>query len=189
MDNVLIVSSAEKATKGLIELLKPYNLTLILAGSSGEARRELLQQEYDCVIINAPLTDELGEKLAIAVSQDSTGGILLLVKSELAEEISAQVEEYGVIVLAKPFSRNIFDQALRWMHAMQNRLLQLKKQNLKMQKQVEDLRLISRAKCALIQHEQLTEQQAHRYMEKQAMDMRMTKREVALGIIRSYESE
>lgn len=189
MESMLIVSGAAKATQGLIELLKPYNLTAHLAENSAEARREMLQQEFDCVLINTPLKDEFGWELATIAAQKSTSGILLLVKGELAEEIGGEVEEYGVVVLPKPFSRAAFHQALRWMNASQNRLLQLKKQNFKLQKQMEDLRLISRAKCILIQKANLTEQQAHHYIEKQAMDMRMTKREVALSVIRTYENE
>jgi response regulator NasT len=33
----------------------------------------------------------------------------------------------------------------------------------------------------------MSETQAHHYIEKQAMDMRMTKREVALNILKTYE--
>jgi response regulator NasT len=34
----------------------------------------------------------------------------------------------------------------------------------------------------------MTEPQAHRYIEKQAMDMRTSKREVAQSILRNYEA-
>ena len=52
--------------------------------------------------------------------------------------------------------------------------------------QIEEIRLVDRAKCALIQYLSFTEQQAHRHIEKQAMDMHITK-EVALGILKTYE--
>ena len=68
------------------------------------------------------------------------------------------------------------------------RLLGLRKENVKLQTKIEEIRLVDRAKCALIQYLNMTEQQAHRYIEKQAMDMRMTRKEVAQGILKTYES-
>ena len=50
---------------------------------------------------------------------------------------------------------------------------------------IEEIRLVDRAKCALIQYLSFTEQQAHRHIEKQAMDMYYKK--VALGILKTYE--
>ena len=50
------------------------------------------------------------------------------------------------------------------------------------------MRLIDRAKCVLIQYLTMTEPQAHRYIEKQAMDTRTTRREVAQQILRTYET-
>ena len=38
-----------------------------------------------------------------------------------------------------------------------------------------------------MQYLKFTEQQAHRYLEKQAMDLRVTKNEVALKVIKMYE--
>jgi response regulator NasT len=64
----------------------------------------------------------------------------------------------------------------------------LKLQNSKLQSKIEELRLVGRAKCAMIQYLNMTEAQAHRYIEKQAMDMRASKREIAQGILRNYES-
>ena len=52
---------------------------------------------------------------------------------------------------------------------------------------MEEIRLVDRAKCALIQYLSLTEPMAHRYIEKEAMDRRVSRREVAEGILRTYE--
>ena len=52
----------------------------------------------------------------------------------------------------------------------------------------EDIRLIDRAKCILIEYLNMTEKQAHKYIEKQAMDLRTTRRAVAESLLRTYES-
>lgn len=54
-------------------------------------------------------------------------------------------------------------------------------------KSADEIRLIERAKEVLIEYLKMTEAQAHRYIEKQAMDMRITRREVAESIIKTYE--
>ena len=51
----------------------------------------------------------------------------------------------------------------------------------------EEIRLVDRAKCVLIQVLSMTEPQAHRYLEKEAMDRRVTRREVAEQVLRTYE--
>ena len=48
--------------------------------------------------------------------------------------------------------------------------------------------MVDRAKCALIQYLHMSEPDAHRYIEKQAMDLRITRQEVAEEILKTYES-
>ena len=57
-------------------------------------------------------------------------------------------------------------------------------------KEVEDrmaqIRLVNRAKWAIIEQENLTEPQAHRRIEKLAMDRRVSKEQIAEDILRKY---
>jgi response regulator NasT len=57
----------------------------------------------------------------------------------------------------------------------------------RLENKIEEARLINRAECILIQYLKLTEPQAHRYIEKQAMDKRLSKLEVAKSILTTYE--
>ncbi len=52
---------------------------------------------------------------------------------------------------------------------------------------MEEIRLVNRAKWILIDVLGMSENDAHRYIEKQAMDRCVTKAEVARGIISTYE--
>ena len=63
----------------------------------------------------------------------------------------------------------------------------LKAENRTLQERIEELRLIDRAKCVLIQRLGLSESQAHRYIEKQAMDRRLTRAEVSRSLLQTYE--
>lgn len=89
-------------------------------------------------------------------------------------------------VLAKPVVRQLFDQSLHFSMASRSRLLQLRKENERLERKLEEVRIVSRAKCLLIQHLGLTEDQAHRMIEKEAMDTRQTRLCVAQILIDEY---
>ena len=44
-------------------------------------------------------------------------------------------------------------------------------------------------KLSINEYLQMSEPQAHRYLEKQAMDMRLTRAEVARSVLQTYEKE
>lgn len=188
MKSVLLVSSSDRGKDFLSELLRAHDFSEITTVKSGsEARRLLNQKDFELVVINAPLKDESGEDLSLMVTDTLMAGVILIVKSEIADDVSAKVENNGVFVLPKPLSRSIFSQALKLMAATRIRLLGLRNENAQLHQKVEDIRLVDRAKCALIQFLNFNEQQAHRYIEKQAMDRRISKREVAKDILNTYE--
>lgn len=186
---MLIVSSSDKGRDFLAGLAKSNaNTQIAVAKSGGEARRALMNADYDIVVINAPLSDEFGAELAVALTRSTLSGILLLVRAGMAEAVAAKAEDFGVFVLEKPVARQAFDRALRMVSVSGRRLAALKSENVRLQQKIMEIRLVDRAKCALIQYLKMTEQQAHRYIEKQAMDLRKTRREVAEEILKTYES-
>ena len=83
----------------------------------------------------------------------------------------------------------MFEYAAQLLLAVHRRLEASLPQKEKMERRVEDIRIVNRAKCLLIQYLHLSEEEAHRLIEKQAMDKRKTKREVAEEILRHYEIE
>ncbi len=189
MDSVLIVSGTDKGRDMLAELCRSGEYERVLSAASGsEARRMLLEDEFDLVLINAPLPDEFGHELALSAAESTAAGVMLIAKSDVADEVSARVEDFGVFVLPKPVSRALFFQSVKMMAASRKRMLGLKQETLRLQEKIEEIRLVDRAKCALIQYLNMTEPQAHRYIEKQAMDRRLPRWAVAESILSAYES-
>jgi response regulator NasT len=92
-----------------------------------------------------------------------------------------------VFVVPKHCSRQFFFQSLRLAGAARSRLLVLHRENARLQTAIEEIRIVDRAKCALIQCLMMTEPQAHRHIEKQAMDLRVSKLDVAKTILKTYE--
>lgn len=189
MDRILVISSSAQGQSLLGDLLKSAgNAMPVCACSGSEARRLLVDHDFELIIVNAPLSDEFGHELAISAAQRSSSGIILLVKSEIADDVSAKVEDFGVMVVSKPIGKALFYQALKLIDASRKRLMGLQSENNRLQSKIEEIRLVDRAKCALIQYLDMTEPQAHRYIEKQAMDLRTTRRNIAQNILQTYET-
>ncbi len=63
----------------------------------------------------------------------------------------------------------------------------MRNENRSLSQKIEDIGIIDRAKCVLIQVLHMTEEQAHKYIEKQAMNMRVPRRQVAEELLKTYE--
>jgi response regulator NasT len=189
MENALIVSCSEKSTVFFTEILSSASIDhIVTLQSCGEARRLLLERDFDLVVINAPLRDESGESLSRHIAAKGISQVILVVKSEYFEEVSALTEEDGVLTVAKPFNRTFFWSALKLAKAAGSRLKLMQAENSRLKQRIEDIRIIDRAKCILISYLSINEQEAHRYIEKQAMDMRTTRRAIAEAILRTYDN-
>ena len=112
---------------------------------------------------------------------------MLLAKAAAAEQLLAPMSEQGVLLLSKPFSNTLFLQAIHLAAASNHRLQLLRQENARMQEKIAQVRLVSHAKCCLVEREQMSEDTAHRYIEKRAMDTRRSRAEIAQEILDSYE--
>ena len=63
----------------------------------------------------------------------------------------------------------------------------MEKKSVSLQDKMDEIKLVNRAKWILITHLDMTENVAHRYIEKQAMDRCVTRRSVAEDILRTYK--
>jgi response regulator NasT len=189
MENALIVSQSEKDTAFFTGFLNAASIHQVTSlQSCDNARKLILKQDFDLVIIDAPLSDESGESFSRYVASKGISQTLLLVKSDFFDSVSAACEEDGVLVISKPVDKAIFWSALLLAKSVQNRIRRIQAENAQLKQKIEDIRIIDRAKCLLISYMKMSEQESHRYIEKQAMDMRSSRRIIAEGILKRYES-
>ena len=186
--SVLIVTASERFTDSIMPLLPMTDYWPVQTVSSvAEARRWLADTEFDIVLINTPLPDDFGMHLAIDICTGSGAGVLLLVKNDHYNEIYSKVESYGVITLSKPTNRQMVAQNLRILCATRERIRQMQAKQATVEEKIKEIRLVNRAKWLLIECLNMTEAEAHRYIEKQAMDLRISRREAAENIIKTYK--
>lgn len=187
--SVLVVSSGSKFPASLRDLLPEDRYTPLHAVSDvASARRCLLERTFDIVIISSPLPDEFGTKLALHVVDSSSAGVLLLVKAEHYADLSARLSPYGILLLQKPTSPQLILQSLQLLCGTRERLRKMEQKTASIEEKMMEIRTVNRAKWLLIDHEGMTEAEAHRFIEKQAMDRCVTRRAIVDQIIARYQT-
>ena len=163
MAKALIVSAGNNANEYLARHIGELGYTRpTIVASGGEARRRMDSNDFEVVIINTPLPDEFGHELGTAAVEKTDAGVILLAKTGTAEQIAA---------------------------SNYKRLAVLRTENAKLLDKIAQLRLVDRAKCYLIEKKGMTETEAHRLIEKGAMDTRRSRGEVAQEILEAEEEE
>ena len=188
MGRALIVSAGASSNEYISARLAELGYTRpTIIPSGAEARRRMLESDFELIVVNAPLPDEFGHDLCSSAVEKTDAGVVLLAKAAAAEQLLAPMSEQGVLLLSKPFSNTLFLQAIHLAAASNHRLQLLRQENARMQEKIAQVRLVSHAKCCLVEREQMSEDAAHRYIEKRAMDTRRSRAEIAQEILDSYE--
>ena len=133
-----------------------------------------------------PLKDEFGEDFARFAVQ-SAAGIMLITREELEPARHIAVREEGIFPFAVPMGKRMFQNAVFLLLSVHKRMCKAAPQAEALQQRIKDIRLVDRAKCMLIQYSRMTEEEAHHYIERQAMDKRVSKREIAEEILKTFD--
>ena len=188
MGRALIVSAGASSNEYIAARLAEMGYARpVILPSGAEARRRMPDADFDLIVVNAPLPDEFGHELCMDAVAGTDAGVVFLVKAAQAEQLLAPLNEQGVLLLSKPFSNTLFVQVMHMAAASNHRLLLLRQENQRMQEKLAQVRLVSRAKCCLIELGRMTEAEAHRCIEKKAMDTRRDRAEVAQEILDAYD--
>jgi response regulator NasT len=189
MDRAIIVSSNSEVSELCEQLLRIEGCGRAAVAVSGSEARRLVKNETEpeLVIINSPLPDEFGHELAEMIADTTSAGIILICGGDVSEEIADRVSDSGVNVLSRPVAREELQRTIRLIIAARVRMAGVKKESSDIMSRIEEMRTINRAKTTLMKYLKFTEPQAHKYIEKQAMNNRQTRLETALKILAQYE--
>ena len=190
MGRALIVSAGASSNEYIAARLTEMGYSRpVIIPSGAEARRRMTESDFELIVVNSPLPDEFGHEVCINAVEKTDAGVVFLVKAAQAEQLLGPLSDQGVLLLSKPFSTSLFVQAMHMAAAGNgnHRLLRARQENARLQEKIAQVRLVSRAKCCLVEHEHMTEAEAHRYIEKQAMDTRRDRTEIAQEVLENYE--
>ena len=161
--------------------------TIVKKAVSGEnfTSIEIKRSAADIVVICSPLPDELGHQFALDICTSHSSSVLMIAPSEVTGDISEYVTNYGVMVMSKPVEYEMLKRALKYLIAIQERFHKARQREHELEGKLQELKIISRAKCLLIEKKGMNEAEAHRYIGKRAMDEGLTRKLVAEDIIDS----
>ena len=186
--SILIVSASEQLTDFVKKTISGRRFDRIeVRRSVAQAAQELANHHYDVVVVNTPLPDDFGVDFVLMICEKYTSGVLILSPGEVADDITERVIDYGVILLAKPLSNRALLRNLRHLCAIQDKIANTEKKVLTLEEKITEMRVVSQAKCLLIEKEHMTEADAHRLIGKQAMDRCISRKAVAEEIIDKWE--
>ena len=149
---------------------------------------ELVELAQSVVTTNPLKAIENGVKLAEHFAETTRASVMVIAPQKNADELSDLLNSRGVMVIAKPVNKHLFHHYLLFSDCFRSRLLRVEQENERLRHMVEDLKIIDRAKLLLVTCLNMSEEQAHRYLEKQAMDLRTTRLAVAKQVIQTYEN-
>ena len=181
--SVLVVSRDSKIISQISAFLVPPFFELTTTSDFNEARRLATERSFNIIIADSG--DGYDTDFAINLA-DSYSTILLLVPNEHFDEISYRVEGYGILTITKPFEPFYLYNMMKIAIAVQYKVQVLSSQTTKLKVKMEEIKQVNRAKMLLMQNMNMSEQEAHRYIEKEAMDRGMKKTAISEEIIKTY---
>ena len=182
-----MVSASEKLNQSLPELFSVYAFSPVCVVSNvSAAKRMLNERDFDFLIINSPLPDDVGLRFALDAVDAYQTVVLFLTSAAQYDDAYEKLVPSGVFLLKKPVPVSVVQASLSWLISARERVRKTEKKTLSLEEKMEEIRLVNRAKWLLIRELHMKEPDAHRYLEKQAMDRCVSKRQIAEEIIKTY---
>ena len=184
--SMLLVSSDKAFVTALTPLLPESMCNNIKTASDiSTAKRLQTQIDFDFIIINFPYSED-AIQFAVDAGDLKNSVVLYMARSEFYEDMNSRLSAFGVFTIAVPTNRYTMTSALNWMISAREKLRKLETRTMSVQRKMEEIRIVNRAKWLLISKLNYSEPQAHRYIEKEAMDQCVSRRQIAEDIIKNY---
>lgn len=181
MKDLVLAADASGDHAGLLKELFPavrYE-PCITVSSAASARQMLRSRRFSMMALFTPLSDEFGVRTAMEIASTFDLDVLLFVPADRYDQAVYTVRETSVYVLSMPVSRQTAWQAVQLVEKARTRIRQIERQLTRSRDKYKELQLVSRCKLLLMENYRWTEEKAHRYIEKTAMDHSTSKIMVA----------
>ena len=153
-----------------------------------QAKHYLSLHCFALILVDLPFTMDSHEmSFLLTMAEGSNALVLALVNQCDFDNVRDRMEHLGIITLKKPIQREISSQLLAIGKAWYYRSYSLHKKQEQLVDQIKEIKLVDRAKCLLIENEWIGEEEAHKRIERMAMDERVTRKCIAMRIINQYE--
>ena len=185
--NVLLVSSSEQFNKKTVDLLSSnIYVELTISTNIDQARRLIVERKFDIVIVDSPVNGDKGFYFALSLCDKDEFEILVLAKQTDYDEAYFRLHDFGVFVLSKPIEEDLFVQTLRILSITRDKITTVKQSNLSFKDKLDEIKIVSEAKVLIVKNMHVDENEAHKLIEQNAMNLRITKKMSAEMFIKKY---
>lgn len=152
------------------------------------ARQRMSSEKFDLVMVSGPLNDESSTRLAGELSSIHRIPVLLAVNNEIYDQACYQTQEQNVFVLCLPLQKNMALQAISILEKFSDQTRFLERQIQKEQQKLKDEKMISLCKLKLIENYHWSEEKAHSFIGKKAMDHSTTRVNIAKVLLNRLQA-
>jgi AmiR/NasT family two-component response regulator len=177
---VLIAEDEAIIRLDLKEMLEEEGYDVVGEAADGEAALRLAtEREPDLVIMDIKMPGLDGLSAAERIVDEGLAAVLILTAFSQRDLVRRAAEAGAMGYLVKPFQKSDLVPAIDIAVARHAELAAVKDESVSLAEQLETRKLVDRAKGRLMDQEGMTEAEAFRYIQKQAMDQRRRMRDVA----------
>lgn len=182
MKNVLIAAKTAEACKTLASFIDSTEYDVTTA-TDGVTVRSIDIARFDFIFVSVPLENENGLSLLTELRAMTEAHLIAIVREDAAEAALKKLAPIGAYIVTKPVFKGALMQAIRFCETHAGSEIVFRKRIAELEKQAEQDKKLNRAKLLVMTKEQLSEAEAHRRIQKLAMDLRVSQYEIAEDII------
>lgn len=153
---------------------------------TSSAKQIFSEKKFDMVFINAPVGGVYGLDIAAAACGYGSG-VILAAPSKHCGEIAKKIGCMNAFILPRPINKVMLLQTFRFVMLTTRNEAELSDEKTRLEQKLQDVKLIDRAKCVLVEVLRMSEADAHRQIQKQSMDRHVPQVVIAQDILKTYE--
>ena len=186
---ILVIAAKPRIQSSVRSALTAKYGRVLTAETVQEARRAVEREKIALMVIFSPLKDE--EEIPRLFDMAERRGIAAgyIVGREIYGETAYRLEGRNVFVVAYPLQMDQVLQIVSFLYQVQKRFWLVLSEQERLQRQVQDVQIVCRVKCLLVEKREMTEEEAHHFIEQEAMNTGLSKREAALKILKELKQE
>ena len=174
----------------LVELLEEHGYEIVGQASDGEEAVRLANElEPDLIVMDVKMPKMDGITAADKIAEDRICAVVMLTAFSQRDLIKRAKEAGAMAYVVKPFDASDVIPAIEIAMARFAEIRGVEDEVMDLEERLESRKIVDQAKGILQTSLDLTEPEAFRWIQKTAMDLRMSMREVAQGVIDHAESE
>ena len=174
----------------LVELLEEHGYEIVGQASDGEEAVRLANElGPDLIVMDVKMPKMDGITAADKIAEDRICAVVMLTAFSQRDLIKRAKEAGAMAYVVKPFDASDVIPAIEIAMARFAEIRGVEDEVMDLEERLESRKIVDQAKGILQASLDLTEPEAFRWIQKTAMDLRKSMREVAQGVIDHAESE